>query len=69
MSFLACTKVELWDLTVCIAVNDLDLDLTMPIIKLVQIFSYTTMYLNFMFLDKFLFELLCKHTHGHTQRL
>ena len=50
ISFLACAKVELWVLTVCIAVNgkkfhsrcrDLDLDPTMPNIKLVQvIFMY-----------------------------
>ena len=43
ISFLACTKVELWDLIVCIAVNgekfqscrDLDLGLAMPNIELV----------------------------------
>ena len=46
ISFLACAKVELWDLTVCIAVNgekflSLDLDLTMPITELVcDIFIY-----------------------------
>ena len=34
ISFLACTKVELWDLTVCI---DVDLEPTMPNIKLVQV--------------------------------
>ena len=41
ISFLACTKVEVWDLTVCIAVNGekilkshLDLGLTKPNIKL-----------------------------------
>ena len=46
ISFLVCTKVELWDLKVCIVVNgekiskscrDLDLGLTMPNIKLVQV--------------------------------
>ena len=44
ISFLAGAKVELWDLTICIAVNgekfqshhDLDLDLTIPVIKLVR---------------------------------
>ena len=50
ISFLACTKVELWDsLIVCFAVNgekfqsryDLDLGPAMPNIKLVQdIFIY-----------------------------
>ena len=43
ISFLACTKVELWDLIVCIAVNgekfqklrhDLDLGPAMPNIEL-----------------------------------
>ena len=33
-----------------------------------ELFSYTTMYSNFVFLDRFLFELSCKntHKHGHT---
>ena len=41
ISFLACNKVKLWDLTVCIAVNgekircDLDLGPAMPNIELV----------------------------------
>ena len=43
ISFLACTKFEMWDPTVCIAVNgekfqshhDLDLGPTMPNIELV----------------------------------
>ena len=48
ISFLACTKVELQDVTVCIAVNgetisklycDHDLDPTMPNIELVELFS------------------------------
>ena len=49
ISHLACTNVELWDLTVCIVVNgqvhsDLDLGATMPNMELVQdIFIYTTM--------------------------
>ena len=48
-----------------------------PISNLSKIFSYTTTYSNFMFLDRLLFELLCKntetrkhthtHTHTHTQ--
>ena len=43
--------------------SDLDLGLTMPNIKLVRdIFLYTTMYSNFMFLDQLLFELSCKNT-------
>ena len=68
ISFLSCTntKVELWNLTVCIAVNgaknskslcDLDLGPPMPNIELSELFSYTTTYLNFMFLDQFLYEL------------
>ena len=47
ISCQACTKVELWDLTICIAVNgekshsDLDLGLTMPNIELaLDIFIY-----------------------------
>ena len=51
ISFLTCTKVELWDLTACIAVNgekiqsDLDLRLTMPNIKLVRdIFIYNNVF-------------------------
>ena len=43
--------------------HDLDLGLMMPNIKLVRVVSYITMYLNFMFLDQFLFELSCKNTH------
>ena len=81
ISLLASTKVELWDLTVCIAVNGekfqsramtLTLVRPYPISNLSELFSYTTRYLNFMFLDQFLFELLCKsteiqkHTHTHT---
>ena len=44
LSFLACTKVELWDLAVCGKMrknsksrHDLDLDLTMPNIELVRV--------------------------------
>ena len=63
ISFLhcvACTKVQLWDLTVCIAVNGekfksgamtLTLVRECPISNLSELFSYTTMNLNFMFLD------------------
>ena len=45
INFLACTKVELYDLVVCIVVNgekfqkshrDLDLDRTRPIIELIR---------------------------------
>ena len=32
-----------------------------------EIFSYTTMYSTFVFLDRFLFELSCKNTHTQTQ--
>ena len=51
ISFLACTKVELWDLAVCIAVNGekrqscavtLTLVRQCPISKPSEIFSYTT---------------------------
>ena len=39
----------------------------MPVIERVsELFSYVPMYSNFMFLDQFLFELSCKHTHTHT---
>ena len=30
-----------------------------------ELFSYTRMYSNFVFLDRFLFELSCKNTHTH----
>ena len=32
-----------------------------------ELFSYATMYSDFVFLDRFLFELSCKNTHTHTQ--
>ena len=80
ISFLACTKVVLWDLTVCIVVNGeklqshavtLILFRQCPISNLSELFSYTATYLNFMFLDRFLFELSCKNTetrkHGKTE--
>ena len=54
ISFLACTSVELWDLSVCFAVNgeknfkshsDLDLGPTMPNIELVRdIFIYNNVF-------------------------
>ena len=52
ISFLACTKVELWDLTVCIAVNGekfrshaVTLTSTMPNIELVRdIFIYNNVF-------------------------
>ena len=54
---------------------DLDLCPAMPNIELVQIFSYTTLYSNFIFIDRLHFELSCKNTeiqkhrnHTHTQR-
>ena len=55
-SILACIKVELQDLTVCIdaygekllkAFSDLDLDPTKLNIELVQAITYTTMNSNF----------------------
>ena len=80
ISFLACTKVELWDPIVCIAVNGekfqsramtLTLVRGCPISNLSEIFSYTTMYLNFVFIDQLLFELSHKNTETqkHTQTL
>ena len=42
----------------------LDLDLSKPNIELIRaIFIHTTTYSNFLFLDRFLFELSCKNTH------
>ena len=65
-------------MTVCIAVNlenfDSCMTLTLaqqcPISNFSEIFSYTTMYVNFMFLDPFLLELSCKnmYTHRNTHR-
>ena len=49
---------------------DLDLYPTLPNIELVQAFSYATMDLNFMFLNRLFLQLLCnnmdRHTHSHT---
>ena len=45
--------------------SDLVLAPTMPNIELSELFSYTTLYLNFTFQDQFLFE-LWKHTHMET---
>ena len=79
ISFLACTKVELWDLTVCIAVNGENFHsrtMTLTLVRrcpisMSELFSYTIMYLNFIFLHQFLFQLSCKNTHTktHTQTL
>ena len=77
ISFLGYIKVELCmgpDSLYCgkwrkisKSCRELDLDLTMPIIELVQDISYyTTMYSNFMFLDQLLFESSCKNTQTHT---
>ena len=67
ISFLACTKVELWDLTVCIAVNGEKFQgramtlvqqyPTSNLSDLSEIFSYTTMYLSYR---------AKIHTHTHT---
>ena len=78
ISFLACTKVELWDLIVCIAVNGekfqsramtLTLVRRCPVSNLSEIFSYK----NFVFIYRLLFELSHKNTetqkHGNTHRL
>ena len=77
LSFLAHTEIELQVLTVCIGVNGEKIQshtvtLTLvgqcPISNLSELFSYTTMYLNFMFLNQCLFELSCKNPDGHTYR-
>ena len=77
ISFLACTKVELLDLTVYIPLNGEEIQscavaLTLvrqcPVSNLSELFSFTTTYLNFMFPDLFLFELSCKNTHIQTQK-
>ena len=55
ISFLDCTKVELWDLKVCIAVNgekfqsravNFTLVRQWPILNSSKLFSFTTMYFN-----------------------
>ena len=75
ISFLACTKVPICDLTVCIAVNGekframtLTLVGQYPISNLSKIFLYTTMYSNFIFVDRLLFELSCKNTETREHR-
>ena len=63
-NFLTCTKAEIWDLTFCIVVNgeksrrDLDLDRTMPNLKLVRSIS-SGLYHYFI-------ELSCTQTDTHT---
>ena len=80
ISFRACAKVELWDLIVCIAVKGEKFQshaMTFtfvrqcPILDLSEIFSYTTLYSNFMFIDQLHFELSCKNmeTQKHAQTL
>ena len=70
--FLACTKVELWDLTVCIVVNGekfrsrtvtLTLVQQCPLSNLSEIFSYTKMCSNFMFHNLIILQNLmcCRH--------
>ena len=65
------------NLIVCIAVTGekfqsramtLTLVRQCPISNLSEIFSYTTMYLNFMFIDRLLFELSCKNTETQKHR-
>ena len=75
ISFRACTKIELWDLTICAVVNGekflnhaMAFYLGLTISKLSELFSYTTMYLNFTFLDQLLFELSCKKNHMETHK-
>ena len=74
ISFLACTKVELCYLTVCIAVNGekfrsgtvtLTLVRQCPISNLSEIFLYTTCS-DFMFLDQLFLSYHAKtHSHKH----
>ena len=48
------------------AYSDPDLDPMMLNIEIVRvIFIYYNVYFNFMFLDRFLSELSCKHTSAH----
>ena len=84
ISFLACAKVELWDLKVCIVVNgekfqschDLDLGPTMPNINLV-IFIYYNVFkfhvprsISFrVILQKHTHKGTHTHTYGRTTRL
>ena len=77
ISFLACTKVELWDLIVCIAVKGekfqscamtLTLVLRCPISNISKIFSYATRYLNFILVDRLLFGLSCKNKETRKHR-
>ena len=53
IGFLACTRVELYDLTVCIVVNDNDLDLDPDNAQYRTLLSYFDIlqFSNFMFLD------------------
>ena len=39
-----------------------------PISNFSELFSYSTMYLNFMFLDQLLFDLSCKNPNPHTRK-
>ena len=74
ISFLVCTKVELWGLTVCIVVNGekfrsgtvtLILVRQCPISNLSEIFLYTTCS-DFIFLDQFFLSYRAKtHSHKH----
>ena len=45
---------------------DLDLHRTMPRVKLVELFSYTTICSSFKWIEPLFFELSCTHTHTHT---
>ena len=76
ISFLACTKLELWGLTVYIAINGETFQscvVTLTFVRqcsisnLKELFFYTIMYLYFMFLDQFLFELSCEYTYRNTE--
>ena len=79
ISFLDCTKVELWDLTVCFVINGekfqipavtCTLDTQCSISNLSDIFLYTTMYLNFMFLDHLFLSYRAKtHTQKYTHNI
>ena len=76
ISFLTCTEVELWDLTVCNAVNEeifqsrseLDLGRTIPNIELVRdTFIYNNMFKFYVHRSITFGVTIQKHTHKRTR--
>ena len=78
-NFLTCAKAEIWALTVCIVVNGekfqshavtLTLIGQCPMSNSSELFSYTTIYSSFKWIEPLYFELSCtqtdRHTHTHT---